>query len=226
MLQVETVIAAPLADVWRLTRDPTQHSRWDVRFTTIEPYGPDGRFRYATRIFPGLVVAGVGVTAGERQRPDGSATSALRFACDHPLSLIRSGAGYWRYLPAPAGVRFLTGYDYVPGWGRLGPIADRAFRPLFGWATAWSFDRLRIWLERGIPPERSRNQALAEAAARLAVALVGLAAGHPVAVLVLLLPPLPGTPAARRCRWRLCAAAGARRHRLRETPATYRSVRR
>jgi Polyketide cyclase / dehydrase and lipid transport len=209
VLYVETLIAAPLADVWRLTRDPAQHARWDVRFSRIEPYGADGRFRYTTRVLPGLTVVGFGVTAGERRRPDGCATSALRFACTHPLSLIRSGAGYWRYVPTPRGVRFLTGYDYVPGWGRLGAVADRAFRPLFGWATAWSFDRLRLWLERGISPERSRNQALAEAAMRLAVAVGGFTAGYPIAALALLLPPLPGTPAARRCRRRFWGAPDA-----------------
>jgi hypothetical protein len=202
VLYVETRIAAPVELVWRRTREPAEHTRWDLRFTWIERYGPDGRFRYATRVLPGLTVEGVGVTAGERQGPDGRATSALRFACAHPLSLIRSGSGYWRYVPEPGGTWLLTGYDYVPGWGRLGGVADRMFRPLFGWATAWSFDRLRLWLERGIPPERSRNQALAEAVARTAIAVAGLAAGYPVALAVLLLPPLPGTPAARRCRWR------------------------
>lgn len=34
------------------------------------------------------------------------------------------------------------------------------FHPLIGWATAWSFDRLRLWIERGIPPEVSRDRAL------------------------------------------------------------------
>src|SRR5690606_29325359 len=37
--------------------------------------------------------------------------------------------------------------------------------PGFGWATAWSFDRLRLWLKEGIPPERSRDQAIAHATA-------------------------------------------------------------
>jgi hypothetical protein len=36
---------------------------------------------------------------------------------------------------------------------------------MFGWATAWSFDRLRLWLEKGIAPERSRNQAIAHSLA-------------------------------------------------------------
>ncbi len=221
MIYVETVIQAPLARVWELTRDPAQHQRWDLRFSRIEPYGPAGQFRYATQVLPGLpglTMSGTGVTAGERQRADGSATSVLRFASAHPLSLVRDGSGFWRYLPTPVGVRFLTGYDYSPGWGRLGRVADLAFRPLFGWATAWSFDRLRLWLERGIPPVRSRNQAVAEAAVRLvaATALTAAtvwAASVPAlltlapalglaAALALLLPPLPGTPAARRCRRR------------------------
>jgi hypothetical protein len=189
------VVRADPDELWRLTRDPAQHQRWDLRFTRISSSDTDGRFRYATRVLPGLTVAGTGVSVGERRRPDGTGTSALRFACVHPLSLIRSGAGYWRYVPTDRGVRFLTGYDYVPGWGRLGRIADLAFRPFFGWATAWSFDRLRLWLERGIPPERSRNQALAEATVRIAVAV----ALFPYGLLAFLVPPLPTTPAARRC---------------------------
>ncbi|MBC7763625.1 MAG: SRPBCC family protein, partial [Candidatus Saccharibacteria bacterium] len=36
-------------------------------------------------------------------------------------------------------------------WGRL---LDRVMiRPLVGWMTAWSFDRLRIWAETGVEPE-------------------------------------------------------------------------
>ena len=38
--------------------------------------------------------------------------------------------------------------------------------PLMGWATAWSFDRLRLWLEEGIDPATSAAQALIHAAAR------------------------------------------------------------
>jgi hypothetical protein len=135
-------------------------------------------------------------------------------------------------------VRFLTGYDYTPGWGRLGPLADLAFRPLFGWLTAWSFDRLRLWLERGVTPRRALWQAFGEVAARAAVSLavaagaaaaagaapvapapevrplvamaapllstlpapiVALIAAVLTAGLLALIPPLPGTPAARRC---------------------------
>jgi uncharacterized membrane protein YphA (DoxX/SURF4 family) len=45
-----------------------------------------------------------------------------------------------------------------------------SFRPLLGWATAWSFDRLRLWIEHGIRPETSRDQALVYSIARGALA--------------------------------------------------------
>jgi hypothetical protein len=209
-IYVETLINAGIAQVWRHSQDPKAHARWDLRFTRIDDLPGDGslaRFRYSTRLAPGLVIAGTGVSVGERSRPDGSRTSALRFASNHPLSLIRVGAGYWRYVPTGAGVRFLTGYDYRPGWGCCGVLADWAFRPVMGWATAWSFDRLRLWLERGIRPRRALIQGLAEVVARLAGCVaVAWWAGTPflaaAALLALLLPALPTTPSARRCRRR------------------------
>ncbi|MBB5870138.1 hypothetical protein F4553_003517 [Allocatelliglobosispora scoriae] len=207
MLYVETTLRASLDDCWRATQDPAQHQRWDARFTRIDylPFnGGQQVFEYATGVLPGLTIRGTGTTAGERVRPDGTRISVLRFASDHPLSLIRSGSGWWRYVPTADGLRFLTGYDYAPGWGRLGPSADRVFRPLMGWATAWSFDRLRIWLDHGVPPERTLLIALAEVAVRLlAVVLAALVGGFlPMLVAAaagLLIPPSPVTPAARRC---------------------------
>ena len=96
-------------------------------------------------------LAGTGISLGERRRADGTRTSALRFTTCDRLSPLGDGRGYWRYVPTPAGVRFLTGYDYRPGWGR---VADAiGIRRLLGWMTAWSFDRLRIWAETGQPPE-------------------------------------------------------------------------
>ncbi|MER5784404.1 hypothetical protein ABT104_22195 [Streptomyces mobaraensis] len=210
-LYVEALIRADPDDLWDRTQQPARHRRWDLRFTDITylPCAPGEpqRFRYATRVLPFLTVAGVGVAAGERHRPDGTRTSALRFSSRHPLSLIEEGRGYWRYVPTDDGVRFLTGYDYRPRWGRWGRPADRlVLRPLMGWATAWSFDRLRLWCERGIPPERSLRYALGETAVRLAavvaVAKTVPAAGPAAAALALLLPPSPVTPAARRCRRR------------------------
>uniref|UniRef100_A0AAU2JXA5 Membrane protein YndG n=1 Tax=Streptomyces sp. NBC_00049 TaxID=2903617 RepID=A0AAU2JXA5_9ACTN len=208
-LYVETLIRAGMDELWERSQDPAQHQRWDLRFTSIDYLpkreGEPQRFRYATRVLPFLSVDGTGVSAGERRRDDGTRVSALRFASGHPLSLLAEGSGYWRYVPGPDGIRFLTGYDYRPRWGRFGSLADRlVFRPLMGWATAWSFDRLRLWCERGITPRRTLARAIGESALRaLLCAAALICAPLPAALLVLVaavaLPPLPGTPAARRC---------------------------
>jgi len=168
--------------LWEATQDPARHQRWDLRFGSIRSLpGVDGqpqRFTYATTVIPGFTVAGTGESLGDRDRPDGSRWSGLKFWADDRRSLIRSGAGYWRYLPTDDGIRFLTRYDYRPRWGRLGEVADQwVFRPTFGWATAWSFDRLRLWLEEGVAPERSRDQAVAHAASVAGLAGVWLYQG-------------------------------------------------
>ncbi|MBC2905069.1 hypothetical protein [Streptomyces cupreus] len=227
-LYIEARIRADLDDLWSRTQEPSQHQRWDLRFTEIahlpRAEGEPQHFRYATRVLPFLTVAGTGVSAGEKERPDGARTSALRFSSPHPLSLLAEGSGYWRYIPDGDGVRFLTGYDYRPRWGALGALADRLlFRPLMGWATAWSFDRLRLWLERGISPERARLNWLAELTVRVLVitlACAGLGLDSSLRLFGPLAPtmayvcplvlavvicvalfkaPLSGTPAARRC---------------------------
>ncbi|MFJ8662562.1 hypothetical protein [Streptomyces sp. NPDC093795] len=218
-LYVETRVHADLETLWERTQEPGRQQRWDLRFTEIahlpRAEGEPQHFRYATRVLPFLVVAGTGVSAGERHRAGGDRVSALRFASGHPRSLLAEGSGYWRYVPTPDGVRFLTGYDYRPRWGRFGRVADRlVFRPLMGWATAWSFDRLRLWCERGITPERSRDRWLVEVAGRLLLVAVPAAlaflplgalslAAVPLTVLGLaaavLVPPSSRTPAARRC---------------------------
>ncbi|MFG1696952.1 hypothetical protein [Nonomuraea sp. NPDC049309] len=188
-IYVETLISADIDQVWRTTQDLALHQRWDLRFGRITPL-PSGHMRYST-----LGISGTAVATGNRDGPGGTRTSALRFGSTHPLSPIRSGSGYWRYLPTPNGLRFLTLYDYRP---RVLPGR------LMWWATAWSFDRLRLWLETGLTPERALLRALAEVAVRgAAVAAAGLAlplwAALTVLAAAVLWPPLPGTPAARRC---------------------------
>jgi hypothetical protein len=168
-IYVEIFIRAPLDDVWEKTQRPDLHERWDLRFTRIE-YLPRAsedepqRFLYATRIGFGTEIRGEGESVGEKTGAQGERTSALRFWSDDPRSLIREGSGYWRYVPTGSGVRFLTRYDYATRFGVFGRVADRVvFRPLLGWATAWSFDRLRLWLEAGVTPEDARRRLLPRA---------------------------------------------------------------
>jgi hypothetical protein len=158
-LYIETTIAGPIGQIWDLTQTPALHARWDLRFSTIE-YLPrpaasqPQRFRYTTRLGFGLKIVGMGETFGDQDPPGGQRTSALQFWSDDPKSLIRSGSGYWKYTPVAGGVRFATQYDYEVRFGALGRAFDTlVFRPLMGWATAWSFDCLRLWVEQGIPPE-------------------------------------------------------------------------
>jgi hypothetical protein len=154
-IYVEIEIACPVERVWELTQDPALHPRWDVRFSSITPTEelPTGgyRFRYERRL-PLHTIVGTGTSLGERSRPDGTRTSALRFTTRDRLSPLGEGRGYWRYVPTATGTTFITGYDYAPGWGRL--IDALVLRRFIGWMTAWSFDRLRLWAETGTPPER------------------------------------------------------------------------
>lgn len=153
-IYVETSICADLDAVWDATQDPVQHVRWDVRFSKISPDGATvagaSTFTYERRV-PFHTVRGRGVSLGEKNGLDGARTSALRFQTKDRLSPIAAGRGFWRYVAEGQQVTvFVTGYDYSPGWG----VLDVFVRPILGWATAWSFDRLRIWLETGVPPER------------------------------------------------------------------------
>ncbi len=175
---VETDMAVAPHQLWTRTQDPGLHQVWDVRFTeiayTAAPVaGEPQRFTYATRLGFGLAIRGGGETVAERIRPDGSRVSVLRFWSASRLSLIREGRGYWSYVPIPGGVRFRTVYDYETRFGPIGRLVDRVvFRPLIAWATAWSFDRLRLWLEHGIDPGSSGRLALVHGLARVGIATI------------------------------------------------------
>jgi hypothetical protein len=169
-IYVETTIRAPMDRLWHATQDPTEHVRWDLRFSEIA-YLPrpseaePQRFLYATRLGLGVEIRGTGESTGTRDTDSGARTSGLRFSSDDARSLIREGSGYWKYEPTPDGIRFATWYDYRTRFGAAGRLMDRLFfRPLIAWATAWSFDRLRRWLERGDSP--------GQAAALFAIALL------------------------------------------------------
>lgn len=168
----------PQEALWRHTQDPSLHQRWDLRFSEIDylpridPALPQ-RFRYTTRLGFGIAVTGEGETTGSKDLPDGSHTSALRFGSSQSRSLILEGRGYWKYVPTDDGIRFITSYDYTTRSGGLGAAVDRlVFRPLMGWATAWSFDRLRLWLESGIDPAQAARQAMVHGIARVSLAAI------------------------------------------------------
>jgi DoxX-like protein len=178
-LYVETQIRGPLDRVWELTQDPALHQRWDLRFSTIT-YLPRAsaeepqRFLYTTRIGFALAVRGTGESIATRTTTGEEQISSLRFGSDEQLSLITEGSGYWKYIPGNPSITFLTWYDYRTRHGALGRMADIVFRPLLGWATAWSFDRLRLWVEDACPPEIVRTMSLIYALARLTVVFVWL----------------------------------------------------
>jgi hypothetical protein len=177
-IYVEIKIHDELEKVWRLSQDPLLHQRWDLRFSRIcylprpNPDEPQ-RFTYETRIGFGLTITGTGESVGEHASAGGDATSSLKFSSADPKSLIEEGSGYWRYIPTSDGLRFLTWYDYSVRFGIAGRLLDRfVFRPLIGWATAWSFDRMRLWAEDGQTPESSLALSIIHATARAAITTI------------------------------------------------------
>lgn len=178
-IYVEILIHSDLEALWEQTQNPTLHERWDLRFSNIEylpqanPKDPQ-QFLYSTQIGFGLKIEGKGESVGHTQNP-AERSSVLKFWSDHPLSLIRKGSGYWKYISQEQGIRFLTYYDYQTRFGVLGKIFDRLiFRPLMGWATAFSFDRLRLCLEENKMPEETRNYFLIHWIARLSLVMIWL----------------------------------------------------
>ncbi|MCH8852095.1 MAG: DoxX-like family protein [Planctomycetes bacterium] len=178
-LTAETTIRDEDDKLWNLTQEPHQHARWDLRFTDIS-YLPKSepdevqRFAYVTKLAGRIKVEGWGETVAERENRG----SRLRFGSDDWKSLIREGAGFWAYQKNANGVNFRTEYDYQVRYGLVGRIADRLlFRPLMQWATRWSFDRLRIWIEDGTTPELSRRLWLLKVSARVALGVVWILEG-------------------------------------------------
>lgn len=175
-IYVEIPIRAAMEELWEKTQNPDMHQRWDLRFSQIEylPRAADEpqRFLYRTRIGFGLSIEGEGESICTRDGEAGERTSSLKFWSDDPKSLIKVGSGYWKYVPAENEIRFFTWYDYEVRFGWPGTLLDRIFRPLLGWATAWSFDTLRLWAEKGISPESSRDKALVYSVARGLVAFI------------------------------------------------------
>lgn len=175
-IYVEIPIRCTMEELWEKTQSPQLHEKWDLRFSEIE-YLPRNAeepqtFLYRTRIGLGLKIDGNGESAGTKD-DGGVRTSSLKFWSADAKSLIKTGSGYWKYVPTGDAIRFFTWYDYETRFGPLGIAIDRSiFRPLLGWATAWSFDRLRLWIERGISPEISRDRALVYSVARATLTFI------------------------------------------------------
>lgn len=175
-LYTETKIKCDFDTLWTNTQEPSIHQQWDLRFTEIEylpkndPTDPQ-KFLYSTKVGFGIKVDGIGESVATKTKDNGESTSVLKFSSDSKISLIKQGSGYWKYVPEADGIKFFTGYDYETRWGLFGKLIDKfIFRPLMIWATAWSFDCLKNWIEKGLHPKQALN-------AQISVLLVNLTLG-------------------------------------------------
>jgi hypothetical protein len=156
-IYVQTDIQTSMDEIWRYTQTPDLHTEWDVRFTEISyldrKEGEPQRFLYKTKIVFGLEIAGEGESIGEIHKESGERVSSLKFWTDNPLSLIRVGRGYWKYTQNGKSIKFETQYDYETSFGKAGEVIDSyMFWPMLGRATVWSFDSLKLWMEKGYHP--------------------------------------------------------------------------
>lgn len=156
-IYVSAEMNTTMEKLWEYTQEPRIHTEWDARFTEIsyleKQEGEPQKFLYKTKIGFGLEIAGEGESIGEIRKETGERISSLKFWTDNTLSLIQIGRGYWKYTPCKEHIHFETQYDYDTRYGRIGNVIDfYMFRPLLGWATAWSFDALKLWLEKGLHP--------------------------------------------------------------------------
>lgn len=209
-IYVEVSIDTSMDRLWEYTQNPKKHEKWDLRFSKIKylrnKKDEPQRFFYETNIGFGLAVSGTGETVAELKKDTGIRISSLRFGTDHPLSIIKEGRGYWKYIQTKKGVTFLTQYDYDVNHGRVGKVIDRlVFRPLLGWATAWSFDALKTWLEKGDHPGQLLRQFIMYWISCAVIAVVWIYQGlvpkllfvHPeeIRMFSTLFPDVPAVPA-------------------------------
>ena len=145
-IYVEILVRAPMDVLWTHTQMPKLHQQWDLRFSRIDflPRTTDG----APQRFRYSTRIGFGfAVTGEGE------TVGQRDLVD--------------------GIRFLTWYDYRTRFGLPGALFARLiFRPLIGWATAFSFDRLRLWVEHGVNPAHSLRQALVHLITRISLSTI------------------------------------------------------
>ncbi len=164
---VELYINAKFSDLWEYTQNPEKQQQWDLRFSEITPISQEDEtngqlLEYRKNIAPGVNVIGRGKAKEARFEETGENSHTLTFWSDQLFSPIKSGSGLWIYGLNDSGFHFKTWFDYQTRFGLFGRFLDTIlFRPLLGWATAWSFDCLRLWLEKNIHPKTSLRLYLA-----------------------------------------------------------------
>ena len=118
-IYVEIFIHGSIDELWEKTQNPGMHQRLDLRFSEIEylPHtaGEPQKFLYATRMGAGMRIAGEGESIGERDDASGHRTSALKFWSEDRKSLIETGSGYCKYIPAGMELSFLPGMTIAFG---------------------------------------------------------------------------------------------------------------
>jgi hypothetical protein len=182
-LYIETKIKCDIDTLWIHTQDPTMHQQWDLRFTEIKYLPKDNptdsqKFFYSTKIGFGINVNGIGESVATKTKGNSERISVLKFSSDAKLSIIKEGSGYWKYVPESNGVKFFTGYDYQTRWGIFGKVFDKfIFRPLMIWATAWSFDCLKNWIEKEVHPKQMMRAQLTVVLSSIALSLVWIYQG-------------------------------------------------
>lgn len=169
--------------MWAHTQDPSIHQQWDLRFSEItyllksDPTESQ-KFLYSTNISFGIKVNGIGESVATKTKDNGKSISVLKFSSENNSSIIKHGSGYWKYIPETDGIKFLTGYDYETRWSFFGELFDKyIFRPLMVWATAWSFDCLKNWIEKGVHPKQAIKAQLTVLFSSLALSLVWIYQG-------------------------------------------------
>ncbi|MFS0656222.1 hypothetical protein [Bacillus sp. 179-C3.3 HS] len=174
---VEVDIHAPLERVWEYTQNPKLHEQWDLRFSTISLNGSSDEqpqsFLYEKHLGFGVSVTGTGAYRTKIMDDRHKRASSLKFRSSHPLSFIKEGGGYWKYIKTNEQVVFQTQFDYETIDGKGWKWADRfLFRPLMGAITAFSFGALKTWLEKGTHPRLLLERTLAHYGICLLFAIV------------------------------------------------------
>lgn len=179
-IYVETPVRTTLETALHFTQSPRLLTQWDLRFTSIDYLlrsDPDlpQRFHYSRRTRLGVRFNGEGEIKDLVRHADDVWSYTVRFWSVNGKSFIRSGTSNWHYSVAGEQVYLGTDLDYDVRHGFIGELTDRlVMRPLLGWATAWSFDCLRLWLEEGIPPAVSFGRYVGHAVGNCTVAAIWL----------------------------------------------------